>query len=442
LLYCIGVEESLGRFGSALKLQVHRIMMTPKHQDVAQLAESGFLGLAPFLRMSIAGIDFLPLAQEMLAKAGDAPNNANLWMNLSTAVLCLGQREVGLAIQAQALEIQRAYHLAASQQPAKLRVLVLAVPGDLSANAPLDCLLENSDIDLDFHYLSIGVPLAPDIPEHDALFVAISASDESNDTLLGLEQILAQWPKPVINTPAQVLTTERAAASILLQDAHGVLIFAANRISRSILEDVGMRSTRLPELFAACDFPVIVRPVGSHGGRGLEKLNAPEEIAAYLEREPAEDFFVSQFIDYSGADGQFRKIRIMLIDGEPYACHMAVSSHWMVHYVNADMYEDAQKRAEEAFFLEHFEDFVQRHRNALTAIAERTGLDYLGIDCAETADGKLLVFEIDHAMVVHAMDLEDLFPHKQHHMQKVKTAFRQMLLNRVSAPAPKTLATE
>ena len=65
---------------------------------------------------------------------------------------------------------------------------------------------------------------------------------------------------------------------------------------------------------------------------------------------------------------------------------------------------------------------------ALEAIYQRTLLDYLCIDCAETRDGQLLVFEIDHAMVVHAMDPEDLFPYKRQHMQKVKYAFRDFLL--------------
>jgi hypothetical protein len=106
---------------------------------------------------------------------------------------------------------------------------------------------------------------------------------------------------------------------------------------------------------------------------------------------------------------------------------MAVSSNWMVHYVNADMYEDARKRDEEASFMAHFGDCVQRHRSALEAIYRRTQLDYLCIDCAETQDGHLLIFEVDHTMVVHAMDTEHLFPYKQVHMEKVKTAFLDFL---------------
>jgi glutathione synthase/RimK-type ligase-like ATP-grasp enzyme len=185
-------------------------------------------------------------------------------------------------------------------------------------------------------------------------------------------------------------------------------------------------------LFDGCVFPVILRPEGSHGGRGLEKIDSPEEISGYLSRVEGAEFFLSPFIDYSGEDGLFRKFRVALIDGVPFASHMATSPHWMVHYVNADMYENAARRAEEADFMANFADFARRHHGALEAIAQRTQLDYVCIDCAETRDGQLLVFEIDHAMVVHAMDSEDLFPYKQAHMHKLQNAFRDFLLRRAA----------
>jgi hypothetical protein len=100
----------------------------------------------------------------------------------------------------------------------------------------------------------------------------------------------------------------------------------------------------------------------------------------------------------------------------------------MVHYVNAGMYEDAAKRAEEAEFMANFEHFAERHRAALETIHQRLRLDYFCIDCAETQDGQLLIFEADHVMVVHAMDQEALFPYKQQHMRKAERAFRDFLL--------------
>lgn len=396
-------------------------------------SETPFRGLAPFLRMSIAGTDLQPVAQELLALAQHDGDDANLWMNLSLVMQSLGQRDLGLAMQQQALALKRIYHIPASVQPAKFRLLMLMVPGDLSANTPLECLLEGSDIDLNLYYITHGDPLALPLPEHDAVLVAIGESDENYDTLELLEQSLTDWPKPVINAPLYVRTTNRAVASALLQDAPGLLIPPTLHASRPVLEEIAAGEASLPELSGGCDFPIILRPVGSQAGRDLDRIASPAEIASYLARVNEEEFFLSRFIDYSGADGQFRKYRIALIDGAPYACHMGISSHWMVHYVNAGMYEDAQKREEEAAFMANFADFAQRHHKALEAIHERTGLDYLCIDCAETADGQLLIFEVDHVMVVHAMDPVDMFPYKQIHMQKVRDAFRDFLFRRAAS---------
>lgn len=396
-------------------------------QKAMTQSDNRFLGLAPFLRMSIAGADLSPIGQEMLARAEDS-DDANLWMNLSIAMLCLGQRDIGLAIQEQALALERSYHLAASRQPARLRLLMLMAPGDLAANTPLDCLLEDSDIDLDLYYVSPGVPLSQPIPEHDAVIVAIGESDQNHELLAALEQALAAWPKPVINAPQHIPNTGRAAASALLQDVPGLIMAATVRAARRVLLEIAMGAARPPELFAGRDFPIIVRPVGSHAGVDLDKIDGPDDIARYLARVDAAEFYVSPFIDYSGTDGLFRKMRVALIDGAPFACHMAVSSNWMIHYVNAGMYEEAWKRGEEAAFLAHFDDFARRHQKALGAVFSRAKLDYVCIDCAETRDGRLLVFEIDHAMVVHAMDSERQFPYKQIHMRKVVDALRNFLL--------------
>lgn len=400
---------------------------TPSLPSDALQAETPFLGLAPFLRMSIAGEDMRPLGQKLLEQAGQNATDAPLWMNLSIAVQCFGQRDLGISIQSLALQQKRVFRRAASEQPAKLRLLMLCVPGDIAANTPLDCLLEYGDVDLIFYYVSPEDPLAVPVPEHDVLYVAICESDENRAILSSLEGSLAHWPKPVINKPQCIPATGREAAGRLLRDAPGVLIPPTLRAGRAVLSAIAAGNALLSAQFADCNYPIIVRPVGSHAGHDLEKIENPQILTAYLAKVAAEEFFISPFIDYSGTDGMFRKFRVALIDGKPYASHMGVSSNWMIHYVNAGMYEDAKKREEEAAFMEHFDDFAHRHRAALDAIYQRTGLDYVCIDCAETRDGQLLIFEIDHTMVVHAMDLVQLFPYKQVHMKKVQDAFRNYL---------------
>ena len=173
---------------------------------------------------------------------------------------------------------------------------------------------------------------------------------------------------------------------------------------------------------------MIARPVDSHAGEGLAKLSSSAEIADYLNDRREDEFCIAPFIDYRSKDGLFRKYRVALIDGHPYAVHMAVSQHWMIHYLNADMKDSAAKRAEEAQFMAGFDgDFAVRHKKALDAIGKLTGLEYLPFDCGETSDGKLLVFETGTNMIVHSMDPVDLFPYKPPQMDKVFRAFQAML---------------
>ena len=83
--------------------------------------------------------------------------------------------------------------------------------------------------------------------------------------------------------------------------------------------------------------------------------------------------------------------------------------------------------------MDSFEErFLAKHREALACVGSRLGLDYLAIDCAETRAGELLVFEADSAALVHAFDDPELFPYKIAHMQKLLSAFRQLLIRRAA----------
>jgi glutathione synthase/RimK-type ligase-like ATP-grasp enzyme len=391
--------------------------------DLVMQPGAPFLGLAPFARLSAANGDMRAVAQALLELAGQEADNPGLWMNLSTAFFAMGQADLGLSMQAQALEAQRLYPLPAARQPASLRLLLLMAEGDLAENTPLDCLLEDSDVDITLYYATADAPLPDELPEHELLMVGISDTVANRPLLVALTPLLASWPQPVINAPQHIPNTERSAASALLADAPGIAMPPTREVTRAALQDLAQQPRLVAKLFDGCAFPLIVRPVGSHAGRDLARIADAAELSAYLERVPEACFYVSRFIDYSGADGLFRKARIALIDGQAHVCHMAISSHWMIHYVNAGMYEDAAKRAEEAAFMADFDAFAARHRSALEAIHRRSMLDYVCIDCAETRNGELLIFEIDHAMVAHAMDPADLFPYKQPQMRRVKEAF-------------------
>ena len=393
------------------------------------------IGLAPLMRVAFLQQDLAPLGEALLARAQAHPDDAHACLDFSTVLQLKGQRELALAVQAQAIELQQWYSLPAQapQSGPGFKLLVVMGPGDLMSNTPIEFLVEQSDVALDLLYLTADGPFPEEVPEHDVLLVAVAESDANQPLLARLVPFLLDWPRPVVNRPEQIVHTSRDGLCNRLQDVPGVAMPRTARLSRAQLQALATGELQVDALLPGDDFPLIVRPLGSHAGHDLERMASAGELHAYLEKVGAERFYIARFVDYRNDDGQYRKYRIALIDGRPYICHFAVSSHWMIHYLNAGMDESAVKREEEARIMAHFdEQFARRHAQAFAAIDARMLMPYLGIDCAETRDGELLVFEADNAMIVHAMDAEEMYPYKRPAMQKVFAAFRAMLARAAS----------
>ncbi len=382
---------------------------------------SDVIGLAALGRLVFEGGDVADVFERLKSRAQAAPEDAGALLDLATLLLLSGQAETGLALQAQALAQQSVYRRPAPG-PDPLRLLAIVAPGDLMANTPLDFLLEGANVELISLYVEPGRPLAPP-PDHDVAFLAIGQSDANAQALAAIEPQLPRWPRPMLNAdPPRIRALTREGVAASLADAPSVLAPPAARLSREQLAAIGA---------GGCPphpFPLIVRPTASHAGIGLSRINEPAAIGPYLALQGDPEFYLSPFVDYASDDGLYRKQRIVLIGGRPFLCHHAVSERWMVHYLNAGMSESAEKRAEEAAAMAGFDaGFAARHAGALAALQARIGLDYFGFDCGETADGRLLLFEADTAMIVHAMDPTDLFAYKQPAMAKLFAAFEGLL---------------
>jgi hypothetical protein len=397
------------------------------------------IGLAPLARMAFAGGDLGPVKAGLLNRLRRNENDANALMDLSTVSQLMGRRQLGLAMQAFALDIRQLYRLESATDSLGVRLLAILSPGDLAENNALEFLIEGSDIRLDMLYVGPGLPFPATLPDHDLAMVAVCETDRNRPLLRYIETVVKSWPRPVICAPDRIARLSRDGACRLLQSAPGIAMAVTARIDRQTLQIVGRSDLPVSAVVKDGGFPIIVRPVDSQKGHGLKKLDNPNAIVDYLEARPEAAFYVARYVDYRGPDGQFRKYRIVLIDERPYACHVAISDRWIVHYMSAGMLESAAKRAEEARFFASFDDdFAYRHHDALLSIAKRLELDYVGIDCGETPDGELLIFEVDSGMTVHSMDPVDIFPYKQPQMQKVFRAFRQMLMDACIRHGPRT----
>ncbi len=380
------------------------------------------------MRLAYVGGSLQPVWDQLGARLAADPADSAAVMDMSVVLQLAGERQRGLDMQAAALEIERVYHRPHGRADGP-RVVAFVVAGDFMANTPLDFLLEGSDVDLQLVYVNSKGALPPKIPEHDVAFVAVSESPTSGAALQGIAKALQAWPTPVMNGhPDRIAAlTREGVAALFAEDAH-VLVPPVVQLSRESLARLGSGSVEAAPTCPGGGFPFVVRPVGSHAGQGLCKLDDPVAVAPYLAEQAEPEFHLSPFVDYRSADGLYRKQRIVFIGRRPFVSHMAVSEHWMVHYFNAGMTKDAGKRAEEAAFMRDFDNgFAARHAAAFSSLCDKVGLDYFGIDCAETRDGRLLLFEADVAMIVHALDPEPDFSYKQPVMRSLFAAFQQEL---------------
>ena len=362
------------------------------------------------------------LISDRLRRLASDPGDAASMMDLALVLQFYGRRDEALAFQRSALRVSRLY-ADPSASPGGLTLLCLMAPGDLTVNTPMELILGGRGVNLLKLYLMPDEPLPDSIPDHDAALVAISAFDETRTVLARLAEVADEWPRPLLNHPGRIDRLSRDGAAGLLQGIPGLAVPETKRMEPDELVRAAKAEGGLH-----IPFPLIVRPVGSHGGKGLTRVDDTNALADRVSALGSGSVYIAPFVDYRSADGFYRKLRIALIERRPYLCHVAIADRWMVSYDNAGMERDAGKRREEERTMQSFDHvFVPRHGAALAALADRLGLDYVVIDCAETRDGRLLFFEADNAAAVHDLDPPDVFPYKRAHMRPVFDAFEAML---------------
>ncbi|TCR85256.1 tetratricopeptide repeat-containing protein [Rhizobium sp. BK376] len=399
--------------------------------------EDALIGKATIVRTLYEGRDIRPLWDQLLERVSANGTDASAFHDLATILYALGRPEDASASENAALGISRTFRIN-NGHGTGISVLALVTAGDFMSNTPLEFLLERSNTTILLHYVDSRTKRLDDVPPHDVAFVAIAESEANMPVLENLERLLVDWKTPIMNNaPRRIIDLARDKVAELLSTEPSILAPITICVERGALIDLASSAADTGGLRMMAGFPFVVRPVGTHAGGGMAKIATASELEVYLNDRPEDTFFVAPFVDYSGTDGKFRKQRITFIDGRAFASHLAVSDHWMVHYLSAGMADHADRRAEEASWMASFDvDFARRHANAFDALYRRLGLDYFAIDCAELPDGRLLLFEADVAMIIHSMDPVTIFPYKQRPMQLLFEAFVDALYKRIEQTDP------
>ncbi|GBQ70000.1 hypothetical protein AA103196_2372 [Ameyamaea chiangmaiensis NBRC 103196] len=304
-------------------------------------------------------------------------------------------------------------------------VLSLAAPGDLQANTPLSRLLEP---DVAVHTLWIR----PDTPDRladvrtiidgaEAVWISIAECATHRDALSLADRVARHLGKPVINDGARIARLSRTGSARLLAGIDGLVV----PTTCSIAADARPADSL---------YPCLVRPSDSHAGQGLALVRSHTEFDSLVSDGslgPPGPRQATRFVDCRGADGLFRKYRIVFVNRRPYPVHLAIHDDWAIWYYNAAMDCHPDRRREEAAFLGDMPQTLgPQAMRALERIAERVGLDYFGLDFGRIADGRLALFEVETGMLVHDHDSPAVYPYKSPAIRRIRDAVSTLVAAR------------
>jgi tetratricopeptide (TPR) repeat protein len=324
---------------------------------------------------------------------------------------------------------RRALYLQRAAKPRR-RVLVLATA--TSGNIPYQHIMPAQAYDRLVWYMEYAREDEQPSPEqYEVVFNTIGDADLADRSAPNVEGFLANCPRPLINRPEAVAHTRRDRLPALLAGLADVVVPHVVRLNAGQIQARGLAALAEEHGF---DGPTLVRPIGSHGGKGLQRVEQVSDLEA-VSLAPSVDHYLTEYIDCRSEHGLFPKYRVFFIDGRLFPYHLAIGSHWLVHHETSGMTAFAERRDEEKRFLENPEAALGTPAwTALQRIGERIGLDYGGIDFTVAPDGRVIVFEANATMLAHPEDPHGPYAHKNQFVMRIVDAFQAMLDDRATKP--------
>jgi tetratricopeptide (TPR) repeat protein len=260
-----------------------------------------------------------------------------------------------------------------------------------------------------------------ELPPHHVVFNGVGDADRATAALAMAAKVVERSGAPAINLPAHVSATRRADVTARLGQLPGVIAPRTELIRRADVTAAGLAA-------AGFTYPLLMRSPGYHTGQHFVWVGSAAELPALRDALPGGELLVIAFLDGRGLDGNYRKYRVLFIDGRLHPLHLAVSRDWKVHYFSADMAERPDHRDEEAAFLADMPGVLgARTMAALERINAELGLDYGGIDFGRDAAGNVLVYEANATMAVFPAPPDPCFAYRRPAIARVLAAAHELV---------------
>lgn len=231
----------------------------------------------------------------------------------------------------------------------------------------------------------------------DLIFNQISEPDTYIISLGKVVQLGQSLGLTILNHPRYIINTKRNRVYDSLKNKPGIIVPKTVRYKST--KDNSFKDFCKTHKFT---LPIILREVGSHGGKTTHLLSTNEDIEQcnpFALRDKT--YYVTQFYDYKNKDNLYIKTRLVVIGDDFFIRHTIATTHWEVHAkYRTDELEWIERES-----LEKFEIHTKpRISDAIKEIKTAIGLDYFGIDCCIDADYNLVIFEVNANMNILSMN--------------------------------------
>ncbi|QKE41463.1 MAG: tetratricopeptide repeat protein [Ferrovum myxofaciens] len=407
------------------------------HLEAAKTAFTAALAIDPLHSGALLNLAQVALNQQENEKAAqlfeqvlsENPQSLESHRGLATSASRLGQ-ENKAATHRQLGYAQKPEIFLPGRGNALPTVLILASAAD--GNIPWQPLLDRQR----HHTRILALEFFPEnesLPPHDLLFNAVGDADRCPEALT---RVLPRWqlraPQiPARNDPQRVRATARTALGQLCAGIPHLSSARTECFQRPAHASPQETAGLLEHWLAARSyaFPLLLRAPGFHGGQYFERVQCADDLPALLERLPGTTLLALECLPSRGQDGLYRKFRVMTLGGNLYPIHLALSSHWKVHYFSAEMSTRPDFREEEQAFLADYRTFLGSTAvGALETLQARLGLDYAGMDFTLDPEGKVLLFEANATMVLHSPPEDPVWDYRRPAFEDALKAARALMI--------------
>jgi glutathione synthase/RimK-type ligase-like ATP-grasp enzyme len=247
----------------------------------------------------------------------------------------------------------------------------------------------------------------------------IADPDICSRALAAVAKIAAGSGRPCFNHPAAVARTSRDGVARLFSGIPGLTVPKTIRVAHRSPDRVRAAAGE-----AKLDYPILVRVVGSHGGKDRVRIDSPEAMDEIVQLQHEDrPLFLTEFYDFVSADGLYRKFRIVVVGDVIFVRHCVIGDHWSLHGHERVQGTDEE---EELVFSTFQSEWAPSLAPVFQEMANRLDLDYFGVDCNIDRDMNVVLFEANACMKV-LKNYRPLPNRFEAPIARIKTALEKLL---------------